>query len=157
MVPTWLHFPSQNPSKSSRKSIPRCIEFLIDFGIDFFTIFVQFGRPTWGHVGHIFLQNGGVLWHAALFFVGSMLFFDFLARTPWGTPSDRAPKPMGYPSWARFSGPCGLGFQRFCGPFCKFCGSFLASLLALFSCSFSTFPAGTRWAGGVTRSAKNYG
>merc|ERR1712110_660290 len=38
-------------------------------------------------------------------------------------PSDRAPKSMGYPSWARFSNPFGLGFQRFCVPFCKCCGS----------------------------------
>ena len=35
LVPTWLHFASQNPSKSFQKSIPRCIKFLFDFCIDF--------------------------------------------------------------------------------------------------------------------------
>ena len=124
LVPTWLHFPSQNPTKSFQKSIPRCINFFNDFWMDFLFILAPTWDSTWNHVGHFFGQNGGALWRPALFFVRSMLFFDFLARTPWGTPSDRAPKPMGYPSWAWFSGPCGLVFQRFCGPFCKFCVSF---------------------------------
>ena len=78
LVPTWLHFGSQNPPKSSQKSIPRGIKFLIDFYIDFLSIFVRFGRPTWGHVGHIFDQNGAGGFSSSLFFVGSMLFFDFL-------------------------------------------------------------------------------
>ena len=67
-------------------------------------------------------------------------FFGFFRAGRWGTPSDRAPEPMGYPSWARFSDPFGLGFQRLCNPFCKFCGSFFASISALFSCSFSNLP-----------------
>ena len=78
LVPTWLHFGSQNPPKSSQKSIPRGINFLIDFYIDFLSIFARFWKPTWGHVGHIFFQNGATLWDSAPLFVGSMLFFDFL-------------------------------------------------------------------------------
>ena len=37
LVPTWLHFPSQNPLKSIQKSILKGIDFLIDFDIDFKT------------------------------------------------------------------------------------------------------------------------
>ena len=62
LVPTWLHFPSQNPSKSIKKSIPRCIKFWIDFSTDFSSMLARFWRPTWSHVGHIFhpraVQNG---------------------------------------------------------------------------------------------------
>ena len=76
-LPTWLHFGFQNPSKSFQKSIPRCIKFLIDFCIDFLSILAPSWDPSWGHVGHIFLQNGGTLWGAAPRFVGSMLFFAF--------------------------------------------------------------------------------
>ena len=78
LVPTWLHFGSQNRLKSFQKSIPRGINFLIDFYIDFLSILGRFWKPTWGHVGDFFDQNGGTLWGDNLFFVGSMLFFDLL-------------------------------------------------------------------------------
>ena len=78
-MPTCLHFPSQNPPKSLQESISKGIDFSIDFSIDLFSILARFWRPTWCHVGHIFFQNGVTLWDAAPFFVGSMLFFDFLA------------------------------------------------------------------------------
>ena len=82
-------------SKSLQKSISKGIDFSIDFCIDFLLILVRFGRPTWGHVGHIFLQNGGVLWRAPLFFVGLMLFFDLgaLLAPSWPPPGA---------IWARF-------------------------------------------------------
>ena len=67
-------YPKSN--KILYKSIPRGIKFLIDFGIDFLSILARFWKPTWSHVGYIFAQNGGPLWHAPLFLVGSMLFFD---------------------------------------------------------------------------------
>ena len=51
LVPTCLHFPFQNPSKSHQKSILAGIDFLIDFCIDFFSIFARFWSPTWSHVG----------------------------------------------------------------------------------------------------------
>ena len=91
-------------------------QILIDFYIDFLSIFARFWRPTWGHVGHIFAQNGGTLWHAAPFFVGSMLFFDFLAILA--------------PSWLHFGGvgarffdflvDLGVDFGRFWGPVWRF-------------------------------------
>ena len=34
LVPTWLHFGTQNPPKSTQKSIPRDIKKMIDFWID---------------------------------------------------------------------------------------------------------------------------
>ena len=34
-MPNWIHFPSQNPSKSHQKPILEGIIFLIEFGIDF--------------------------------------------------------------------------------------------------------------------------
>ena len=62
LVPTWLHFPPQNPPKSTKKSIPRCIKFWLDFSTDFSSMLARFWKPTWSHVGHLFLpravQNG---------------------------------------------------------------------------------------------------
>ena len=51
LVPTWLHFGSQNPAKSIPKSIPRGINKIIDFWINIGTILAPFWEPTWGHVG----------------------------------------------------------------------------------------------------------
>ena len=59
LVPTWLHFGIPNPLKSNQKSIPRGIRKMIDFCIDFLTILAAFGEPSWGHVGHLFGENGG--------------------------------------------------------------------------------------------------
>ena len=84
-MPTCLHFPSQNPPKSHQKSIPRCIKFLIDFCIDFFSILAPSWDPSWGHVGHIFAQNGATEFNPSYFFVESMLLFDVLAvLAPFG-------------------------------------------------------------------------
>ena len=71
-VLTCLHVPSQNPPKSLQKPLLKGIDFLIDFGIDFFTIFARFGRPTWGHVGHFFLQKGATATDANLYFLESI-------------------------------------------------------------------------------------
>ena len=53
LVPTCLHFPSQNLPKSSQKSIPRCINFLMDFCIDVFSIWGSIWEanlePCWPH------------------------------------------------------------------------------------------------------------
>ena len=68
------------------------------------SIFVRFWRPTWSHVGHLFAQNGGPLWDAALFFLGSMFFFGFLAVLA--------------PSWRHLGsifGGLGLDFGRLFG------------------------------------------
>ena len=120
LVPTWLHFGSQNPPKSSQKSIPRGINFLIDFYIDFLSIFARFWRPTWGHVGHIFAQNGGALWHAPLLSVESMLSFEFLAvLTPSWPHVGSLLAPLG-PTWPRF--------RRFLAPFWHRFGAMLGPL-----------------------------
>ena len=78
LIANSFHFPFQNRLKPFQKSIPRQINFLIDFWIDFLLIWDRFWKPTWSQVGHIFLQDGGTLWHASPFFVGSMLLFGFL-------------------------------------------------------------------------------
>ena len=54
LVPTRLHFGSQNPPKPSQKSIPRCTQFFIDFCIEFFSIWAPSWDPSWAHVGHFF-------------------------------------------------------------------------------------------------------
>ena len=51
---------------------------LIDFCIAFSSFLVPFWEPSWGPVGHICAQNGGRGVGKRPFFVGSMLFFDFL-------------------------------------------------------------------------------
>ena len=108
-VPTWLHSGSQNRLKSFQKSIPRCIKFLIDFCIDFFSILAPSWDPSWGHVGHIFLQNGATQSGDRLPFVGSMLFFDFLVVLD--------------PSWPNLGSildGLGLHFEGFWGAFWRF-------------------------------------
>ena len=80
---------------------------MINFCIDFFFILAPSWDPSWGHVGHIFLKNGGALWKAAPLFVGSMLFFDFLVALA--------------PLLARF----GLDFGGFGPPFWRFLDSIL--------------------------------
>ena len=77
LVSTCLHFPYQNRSKSLQKSISEGIDFLIYFGIDLCTVLAPSWDSTWDHVDHFFAQDGGTEFKAPLFFVGSMLFFDF--------------------------------------------------------------------------------
>ena len=62
-----------------KKSIPRGINFLIDFYMDFLSIFDRFWKPTWGQVGHIFVQNWGSVSKTTPFFLRSVLFFDLRA------------------------------------------------------------------------------
>ena len=47
LVPTWLHFGTQNPSKSMKKSIPRGIQKMIDFRIDFLPKLAPFWDLSW--------------------------------------------------------------------------------------------------------------
>ena len=51
LVPTWVHFASQNPPKTLQKPIPRRINFLINFCMVFVSIFRRFGTPTWSYLG----------------------------------------------------------------------------------------------------------
>ena len=54
LVPTCLHFPSQNSPKSLQKPILKAIEFLIDFLINFYAVLA----PTWDLLGP---QVGAIL------------------------------------------------------------------------------------------------
>ena len=47
LVPTWLHFGTQNPSKSMKKSFPRGIQKMIDFRIDVLPKLAPFWHPSW--------------------------------------------------------------------------------------------------------------
>ena len=140
LVPTWLHFGSQNPPKSSQKSIPRCIKFLIDFGIDFLSILEANLEPCWPlfrtKYGEGILAKGGFCWVYVIFrffgrpgpllapFWGGLDFFDFLIDF-------------------------GVGFGRFWGPVWKSDLTPPSFLLGL--CYFSIFwsswpPLGPIWA-----------
>ena len=108
LVPTWLHFSSQNPPKPFQKSIPRCIDFSIDFCIVFSSILLRFWKPTWSHVGHFFAQNTATLTKTRVFFVGSIFFFGFLDVLA--------------PSWRHLGSiweGSGLHFARFWYSFCS--------------------------------------
>ena len=61
LVPTWLHFTSQNRPKTLPKPTPRRIKILIDFYIFFFAFWAPFWEPSWVHVGHFFDQKGATL------------------------------------------------------------------------------------------------
>ena len=110
MWPTWRQLGAQDGAKIKKKSMQKSVQksilegiiFLIDFCNDFLSILAPSWDPSWGHVGHIFAQNGGGLWHAPVFFVGSMLFFDFGALLA--------------PSWLHFGG-VGARFFQFVGRF----------------------------------------
>ena len=153
LVPTWLYFGSPNLAKSSQKSIPRGINFLIDFYIDLLSIFVRFWTPTWGHVDHIFAQNGGALWRAPVFFVVSMLFFDFFGH----------PGPLLAPCWVGWGSSFSICWsilvsmlEGFGVQFGGFWWLFGSDVLNLFGEAFCLLRSGSGWAGGVTRSVKNY-
>ena len=129
LVPTCLHFSSKNPPKSFQKSIPRCIVFSIDFCIDFSSILLRFWKPTWSHVGHFFVQNTATGNAPRVVFVGSMLFFDFLAVLA--------------PSWPHFGSileGSGVHFGGFWCPFfymfVRFGEAFVRTVLASFSKPF---------------------
>ena len=128
LVPTCLHFPSQNPSKSFQKSIPRCINFLIDFCIVFVLHFGPiFGPklgPCWPHFSPKWCDPVG----RRPSFCWVYVVFRFLGR----------PGPL----LAQF----GLDFGRFGPPFWRFLGCILKVSGHDLRC----------WAGGSMRSAKNF-
>ena len=49
--PTWLHFGSQNRSKSVKNRFSKGTPKMIDFYIVFGSILGRFWGPTWGHLG----------------------------------------------------------------------------------------------------------
>ena len=103
LVPTWLHFGTQNPPKSTQKSIPRGIQKMIDFWIDFLPKLAPFWDPSWDPRA---AQDGPK--------TPPRIFFKF-SKTPPGqlkshkSIQDRnlvhfwSQNPMGYPPGPRFS------------------------------------------------------
>ena len=98
---------------------------MIHFGIDICTVLAPSWDSTWGHVDHFFAQDGGTEFKAPLFFVGSMLFFDFGALLA--------------PSWTHFGSileGSGLHFGGFWRPFfhmfARFGEAFVRTVLASF-------------------------
>ena len=81
LVPTCLHFPSQNRLKSFPRPTSRGIIFLIDFRIDFCTILGPSWKPSWRHVGHFSDQKWTTLIATIHFGCSSPL-----RAAPGGTP-----------------------------------------------------------------------
>ena len=98
LVPTWLHFASQNPPKTFQKPTPRGTKILIDFCIVFLSFLAPFWDPSWGHVGHFFGQK----W-ATLITQISFLFQDRFSGPP-----------------GSLLAPFGLDFGGFGAPFWRF-------------------------------------
>ena len=108
LVPTWLHFGTQNPPKSIQKSIPRCIKKMMHFCIDFLIIVAPTGDPSWGHVGHFFAQGGGTGKNATLFFVALVFSFDFFAPRTDGVPHFGPPSGLDFGGfWSNFGSMLG--------------------------------------------------
>ena len=116
LVPTCLHFPSQNPPKSTKKSIPRWIKFWIDFSTDFSSMLARFWRPTWSHVGHIFhpraVQNGPQHPPKATKTAKSLKNFENDPQNPMGYPSR--------PRFSRFFARLNSNFAGLCESRCLF-------------------------------------
>ena len=138
---------------------------MIDFWMDFLSILAPTWDPTWGHVGHLFAQNGATELSSSFFFVGSMLFFDFWAVLA--------------PSWRHLGSiweGLRLDFGRFLGSILEVSDDNLGIRLLLENLRFLLenlllqfrlllenllfrsilLASGSGWAGGVTRSAKNF-
>ena len=82
LVPTWLHFPSQNPWKSDPRAMSKHIDFLIDFCIKCLMVLASSWGPIWGYVEHC----------AALFCPVLTPFSTFSRGIPGDSSSDRAPE-----------------------------------------------------------------
>ena len=120
LVPTCLHFASQNPPKTLQKPTPRGTKILIDFCIAFLSFLAPFWDPSWGHVGHFFGPELGARNGGRVVFVGSMFFFEFLAVLAPSWPHlGSILAPLG-PTWPRF--------WRFWGPFWHRFGAMLGPL-----------------------------
>ena len=114
-----------------------------------YLIFIWFWKPTRCHVVHILPRNGEALCDVALFFVRSLFFFGFLAVLA----APLAPFGLDY-------GGVGARFWRFrvpiFFPIFKLSELVFSTRLALCWNIFSPLKSGAGWAGGVTRSAKDY-
>ena len=116
LVPTWLHFGTQNPPKSTQKSIPRGIQKMIDFWIDFLPKLAPFWDPSWDPRA---AQDGPK--------TPPRIFFKF-SKTPSGqlkrhkSIQDRnlvhfwSQNPMGYPSRASIFEVFSSFKFKFCWP-----------------------------------------
>ena len=133
LVPTWLHFASQNPTKTFPKPTPRGTKILIDFCIAFLSFLAPLWPPTWGQLG---AQDGFKIEkrRPKLYDVAhknSRVAHQerFEMRPCFSTPSWAVLAPFWPPTWRHF-GPSWLRFGpswlRF-GPSWLCLGSVLAS------------------------------
>ena len=119
-------FSSPKSTKIQKKSIPRCIKFWIDFSTDFSSMLARFWRPTWSHVGHLFLpravQNGPQHPPKATKTAKSL---KNLENDPQ--------KPIGYPSRPRFWSQHGCIWDHLGHDFGLFLDLDLGPILFIFS------------------------
>ena len=97
-------------------------------------MFARFGRPTWRHVGHFFLQNEVSNLAGSPLLVGSMFFFCFLAVLA--------------PSWrdsGSIFGRLGLDFGRFWLYFGRFWALFCRLLVTSLAYDYSWKIYGSSW------------
>ena len=132
LVPTWLHFASQNPPKTLPKATPRGTKILIDFCIAFLSFLAPFWPPTWGQLGaqdgfkieKMRSKNSGVAHKNSR----KAHQERFEMRPCFSTPSWAVLAPFWPPTWRHF-GPSWLRF----GPSWLRLGSVLASKLRFLS------------------------
>ena len=135
LVPTWLHFGSQNLQKSSQKSIPGGINFLIDLYIDFFIDFCSILeanlRPCWPH----FRSKWGRAVERRPLFCWVYVIFRF-----FGHPGLLlAPFWRGWGSIFRFFGRFGGRFWKVLGSTLEVSGDHLGSMCSVFLAKFFVY------------------
>ena len=106
LVPTWLHFASQNPPKTVPKATPRGTKILIDFCIAFLSFLAPFWPPTWGQLG---AQDGFKIEKMRSKNSGVAHRERFEMRPCFSTPSWAILAPFWPPTWRHF-GPSWLRF-----------------------------------------------
>ena len=129
LVPTWLHFASQNPPKTIPKATPRGTKILIDFCIAFLSFLAPFWPPTWGQLG---AQDGFKIEKMRSKNSGVAHPERFEMRPCFSTPSWAVLAPFWPPTWRHF-GPSWLRF----GPSWMIFSNFLAYFGYVFGCSYA--------------------
>ena len=86
LVPTWLHFPSQNTPKLHPKWILKGIDSLIEFYDDFLSISDRFWLPSWAILGRLggILGSLGTLLGVSWGVLGAGSSFSAVLGRTWG-------------------------------------------------------------------------